>query len=487
MNTLNTSNESKTSRDEEIRQLSSKIRRLKKSADRIKSLSSKKVDVALSSLSEQICDIIELKGLSVSMLLHFLPTLPELVQKEISRKLEDYFYFHPENGKKLIPRLITTIEKSHQSCHAHLLCTIADIFAATDRKKGLPDSLQKFARNILNTNDTDYVRKAKAIEVLTECNTYSCIPQLIESLGQPLKAIDKFENFQFIEAILFALKNLGGDGILRLIMNPFSTEGNSQLQSKSAGKSKVEVEEVQDALKELSQDERHILLKVIDLSEFGLPFLPMVQEALASQDKWIRQTAVNSLSTIKQKNSLERIFQMMNDPAPEVRLIAVTALGNFSADETGEHLKTIAFSESETPEIRMNALYALFNQKNSAALENLWQSPAKDISLNAIGLFAMLMPKSDGIKLLLEKFDEHTADAADILFHYLLDISLPDDLAEFSTIYSKLNAGEKRNQFFEFLHRFVEKQAGPNLNAAIEKLPPAERTAISILIPETKA
>ncbi|MBF0544313.1 MAG: HEAT repeat domain-containing protein [Candidatus Riflebacteria bacterium] len=436
-------------------------------------------------LKRKICDIIDLKGFSISVLLFKLPSFSRETQLEIVKCIEDLFFFHPRRGLKLLKRLCTAIKKSDSSCRVHLLCAIADILASSSKTQELPPELVIDAMIVLN-GEKDLMRKGKAVEILSQFEYRSAIPDMLEKMIEALSNIDAYENFKFVEIVMFAIKRLGGDTLLRLVINPSSNSAQTRLRLDWKEKEAEEIKAIMKVIAKFDSGLSQVLLKFVELSEFAFPFLSMVQEGLLSEDKWVRQAAVSALGTIDQDFAIEQIAKMLKDESAEVRLMAVTGLGNFPPGQTGEQLKTIAFAEQETIEIRLNALYALFSQKNSSALDALVQSPTRLVSVNALGLKALLMEKIDGLKFLLEKMDELNSDMLTHLFHYLLEISNPESLIMFVNKHSSMRDGDKREAFIDFLKAFLEKQAGPNLETEIMKLTPAERSAIRSLIPSVE-
>ncbi|MFZ2960265.1 MAG: hypothetical protein WA705_25565 [Candidatus Ozemobacteraceae bacterium] len=431
-------------------------------------------------LDDRICDIIDLRGFSLAVLLTSLPTLPVPVQERIARRIEDFLFFHPDRGRKLLNRLIAAIKTSDPLCRAHLLAAVADVAARSGERMVIPGDLTGEALALLE-GGTDFVRRGKAVELLSIMECHTSIPVLIKVLREALEGIDAFPNYQFTETTLFALKRLGGEGLLRLLVNPQSPSVLTRFRLDWRDRPEKEAQAVLAAVNSIDESFAQLILKVVELSEFVLPFVPMVQEGLNHPDKWVRQTATEALSKAGKQADEEGLLRLLADPAPEVRLMAVHALGNRLPSETGEKLTSIAISEQETYEIRMNALYALFAQKNRDALENLMTSPAISISINARGLAALLYPREEGFKRLLDGLKEIPGSHMPDVFHYVLEMARPEDLFQLLATHAALKEPSQREAFIPLFSRFLQTRAGTSLDAAIAALPPRERSALTVL------
>jgi len=120
-------------------------------------------------LNDAVCDIIDAGGYSVAVLLDMLPELPVSLQQKVVEKIEDFFYFHPENGVKLFRRLKKALARSDRSCHARLLAAMADISEKVDDQDFSISDLGDQAMTILES-DADLGRLSKAIEVLVKAS-----------------------------------------------------------------------------------------------------------------------------------------------------------------------------------------------------------------------------------------------------------------------------------------------------------------------------
>lgn len=431
-------------------------------------------------LDNSICDIIDLGGYSLAVLLARIPRLPEKVQERISQRIEDFLFFHPDRGRKMLPRLYQSVKVAAPCCRPHLLCAMADILARSGDRFPVEGDLGAEALELLES-DADWIRRGKAVELLSHFGRRSAIPVLIRLLGESLDGVDGYANFTFVETVLFALKRLGGESLLRLLINQQSGPALEGFRLEWRDHTLEESHAVLNSLRPFDENFSQLLLKVIDLSEFALPFISMVQEGLNHSDKWIRQVAVDSFAKIGKKTDAEQLFRMLTDPALEVRLMAVHALGTAPAAKTGQHLVTIALSESETMELRMNALYALFRQKNLLGLETAAGSLTSTVSLNARGLIALLGPREDGLKDLLVRVCALPSTQMPDLFHYLLELARPEDLLSLISAHANLREETTRASYLVFLGRFLQTRAGPSLDAAMKALKPQERLALDAL------
>lgn len=431
-------------------------------------------------LDTRICDIIDLGGYSLAVLLQRLPRLPEKVQEHVSQRIEDFLFFHPDRGRKMAPRLYKAIKEAAPPCRPYLLSAMADVIARSGDRFAVEGDLGAEAFELLES-DADWIRRGKAVELLTHFGTRMALPSLIKHLGDALDGVDGYANFTFTETVLFALKRLGGESLLRLLINPQSTAAMSGLRLEWRDRSPEEIQAALAALRPLNESFSQLLLKVVDLSEFALPFIAMVQEGLNHSDKWIRQVAVDSFAKIGRQTDTEQLLRMLSDPALEVRLMAVHALGAAPAAKTGERLISITLNESDGMELRMNALYGLFGQKNREGLETAAGSPTAAIALNARGLLALLGPREEGLKDLLVRVSAlPTAQMAE-LFHYLHELARPEDLSALLTTHAGLRDESARAAFLIFLDRFLHARSGPGLDKAMEALKPQERLALDTL------
>ena len=431
-------------------------------------------------LDNRICDIIDLGGYSLAVLLQRLPRLPEKVQVQAARRIEDCLFFHPDRGRRMTARLHHAIRQAAPSCRPHLLCALADVLARSGERATLEGDLGSEALELLES-DTDWVRRGKAVELLSRFGRHSAIPTLIRLLGEALDGVDGYANFTFTETVLFAIKRLGGENLLRLLINPHSAAALAGFRLEWRDRKAAEAHAVIEALRPLDENFSQLLLKVVDLSEFALPFIAMVKEGLEHSDKWIRQVAVDSFAKIGRQTDTEQLLRMLADPASEVRLMAVHALGTAPAAQTGERLVTIALAESEGMEMRMNALYALFGQKNRSGLETAAGSPTLTVALNARGLLALLGSRADGLKDLLVRVKALPAEHMPDLFHYLLELARPEDLKALMAVHADLHEEATRAVYLDFLGRFLQSRAGPGLDTAMAALPPQERLALDAL------
>ncbi|MBF0500231.1 MAG: hypothetical protein HQM09_08865 [Candidatus Riflebacteria bacterium] len=431
-------------------------------------------------LDDRICDIIDLKGYSLAVLLNRLPKLPVSVQKRVANRIEDFLFFHPDRGRKILARLVTAIRKGDPICRPHLLAAIADVAARSGERIAIPGDINTEALELLE-NGTDFVRRGKAVELLSFGECSKSIPTMLRVLQDALTSIDAVPNYLFTETVLFALKRLGGEGLLRLLINPQSRGGLERFRLDWRDRPEDEAQAILHAVQSLETEFGHLILKVVELSDFVLPFVSMIHEGLNHTEKWIRQTSVEAMSKAGKQTDDEAMLRMLGDAAPEVRLMAVHALGNMPASQTGEKLCTIAVCESETYEIRMNALYALFAQKNRTALEALIAAPALTISINARGLAALLYSREEGLKWLLQGLHEIPATHMPEVFHYILEMARQEDLSALIVVHENLKEVSQREAFVALLSRFLQTRAGPSLDAAMEALAPRERAALAVL------
>lgn len=444
--------------------------------DRVKAL----VNVPARRFNDAVCDIIDAGGYSVAVLLDTLPELPVALQQQAVRKIEDFFYFHPENGVKLFSRLKKALEKVDQSCRPGILSAMADISEKADDRDFTVSDLGEYALAVLES-DADLGRQSKAIEVAVKALEYGCIPFIIKIMKKATTELDNFQNYQFIETSLLALKRLGGEPIIRLLINPGSDSASRQLRLEWRGMKDVLLSEAFSVLRTLDADFAQMMLKVVDLSDFNLPFVAMINEGVSHDDKWVRQAAVASMKKASEALSPEVLSRMLNDSASEVRMMAATSLGGFSAEQTGSLLEELAGRQGEAREIRLNALYALFAQKNLPALKNLAAQPDDmQIAANALGLSVLLMPHDEGLATILNVFGLSRAETVGDLSHYLMELSDPEDIGKLIKAHSGGNE-TCRERLIEFIKQFAARKAGPRLDAAIGKLSENEQKALKAL------
>ncbi|HOY66396.1 MAG TPA: HEAT repeat domain-containing protein [Candidatus Ozemobacteraceae bacterium] len=451
----------------DLRRLRSRVRRLGR--------------VPEAKLDDAICDVIDLKGLSVAVLLAGMPGLEPERQKRVAVKIEDFLFFHPGRGRKLLPRLLQTIGRCDPACHRHLVSAFADVAnrAGTRRRTDVPVPAAEAAAML--AGEVDLVRQGKAVEILAMGHDPVHIPAILDVMKRALKNIDQYAGFHFIETALFALRQIGGDSVLRLMVNPSAPAIHTQFRLEWQNRSPELAKAALNAILALGEDFAGLILKVVDLAEFNLPFLAMIQEGMNHPDKWVRQMAVESMSKIADAASPEQLGRMLNDPAPEVRLMAVSSLGGCPADRTGTILAEIAGREQETYEIRMNALYALFSQKNRAELEKLAASTTRFVALHATGLASMLQKREDGLERLLETLGSRSPEELKDMAHYILELARPEDVAKLLEARKRLRDEPRADAFFAILRLFLEQRRGPALDKALAGLPESERRALNVL------
>ncbi len=450
------------------------LSRLKRRVLRLANLRPGRLDAA-------ICDIIDLRGLSLAVLLHQMPALPARVQRRVAAKIEDFLFFHPGKGRRVMKRLVAAIGRVAPACQPHLLAALADVAARVRQPPIDLADLGSAARAVLESK-ADLTRKGKAVEILACGRTPEHVPLIIHFLQTALGGIEGYANYQFTETALFALKRLGGESLLRLLVNPSAVDANRQLRLEWRHHPEDHLKATVRTLQGLDEQVPAVLLKVVELSEYALPFIAMVREGLDHPDKWVRQVAAAAMAKVTDQAGFEQIDRMLRDPAVEVRLMAISSLGSYSIETTGERLTGIALNEGEVPEIRMNALYALYGQKNRGALETVRQSPSPGIATNAAGLHALLQPREEGLKDLLEEIGSRPGEARTELFPYLLELAQPDDLGRLLQFQDALPEASRREEFLGLLGAFLRKNAGPALERALERLAPPQRKAVRLLI-----
>lgn len=437
-------------------------------------------------LNDAVCDIIDIGSKPIGFLIESLPQMSEEVGSAVVQKLEDFFYFHPEKGSRVVDRLKKSVKEAPERYRAGLLSALSDILEATDETGEIIGTMGEEAMSVL-CSDADITRIGKAIEILVRAEEAKSIPYIIDLMIKNTDKLDKFESYQFIETSLLALKRLGGEAILRLLVNPLSDSAIKQLRVEWRTKEQKLLDDTLIALQKLDSDFAQVMIKVVDLSEFNLPFAAMLNEGVKHSDKWVRQAAVEAMRKTSEEMTPEALSRMLGDPAPEVRLMAITSLGAFDKSQTGDLLLDLASREEESIDIRLNALYALYSQGNILALQQLAAKKDNEkISVNAEGLAALLMPHDQGLHKMLEVYVATKESLLPEAAHYLSEIAVPEDIGAMVAVHSKGNE-EQRDKMIRFLKAFVEKNSGPKLEAAMKsQLNEAERNALKRLIPEKK-
>jgi hypothetical protein len=435
-------------------------------------------------LLDAVCDIIDLGGYSLAVLLEKLSTLTVPVQHVAARKIEDFLYFHPEKGAKLFDRLLVAMRDVDISCRPCLLAALADVSGCLEMDHLTMGKLAPDALDALDSN-MDFARMAKAVELVVKASGVAGIPSIIRLMIKSSEKLDSYANYQFIETSLMALKRLGGEPVIRLLINPASADAIRQLRMEWRSVDQQLLQNTLSALRQVDAGFAQVMLKVIDLSDFNLPFAAMIKEGISHNDKWVRQAAAASMQKASETLSPEAVTRMLNDESAEVRLMAVTSLGGFTQEQTGAMLEELAARQGDSLEIRLNALYALFAQKNRAALENLAGSSSDNlrIAVNAQGLAALLMPREEGAKRMLRAFVDTVSDLVLEAGHYLLEILEPEDVEILIVAHASAVNETQRERLIDFLRVFVVKKAGPRLDHARSRLSEAEQKALAILAP----
>ncbi len=437
-------------------------------------------------LESAVCDIIDMGGFSLAVLLEKLASLTVPVQAVVVRKIEDFLYFHPEKGAKIFDRLQTALRDADISCRPSLLAAIADVSDSVDMDHLTIGRIASDALDALESS-MDFARMSRAVELVVKVSGVSGIPAIIRLMIKSSKKLNEYVNYQFVETALMALKRLGGESVIRLLINPLSAEALRQLRMEWRAMDQQLLQETMTSLQRVDADFAQIMLKVIDLSEFNLPFAAMIKEGLSHSDKWVRQAAAASMQKASAALSPESLSRMLNDESSEVRLMAVTSLGGFEREQTGNMLEELATRQGESIEIRLNALYALFAQKNRAALENLAGSADNQhLAVNARGLAAMLMPKEDGARSMLKTFLEIGSESLSEATHYLLEILEPEDIEILIKAHSTAVGEPQRERVIDFMRLFIDRKAGPRLDLARTRLPEAEKRAVEMLAPKSQ-
>ena len=459
--------------------ISRDIKALKKRVRRLQKISFKRLDNA-------VCDIIDIGGYSLAVLLKSMSKFPVDRQVRVARKIEDFLYFHPDQGRKLVSRMKKTFVEVDEAVKSHILAAMVDVAERTSEGKRELGLFGEEALVVLQS-DADLSRRSKAIEILAEAEKKDGIPVIINVMRDSLTKIDSFENYQFIETALLGLKRLGGESILKLLINPMSVDAIKQLRLEWKGLSADEFNPIYKAVQSLDENFAQLMLKVIDLSEFNLPFISMIQEGMSHDDKWVRQTAAEAMQKLGEAINPEILSRMLNDSASEVRLMAVSSLGGFEGARTGEMLAKLAGRDGESLEIRLNALYSLHSQKNLEALKAISKCENMRVAVNARGLAALLMSHEEGLDDLL-RFYGHLKDeyAADVL-HYLLELAEPADLKVLLKHHHKSENETHRERFLTLLKNFLVKKDGVGLKKEIDSLDAGEKKAVLLLMENNKS
>jgi hypothetical protein len=361
-----------------------------------------------------------------------------------------------------------------------LLAAIADVSAHMPNQTTVLTNLDPEAEKTLKSS-ADYMRKAKALEILAINEKTETLPSIIYFLIDSTKNIEKFANYQFIENSLLVLKKLGGESLLRLLINPNSDNSIKNFKLEWRQKPEQLTNEILKISQKLTPDFAQAMLKIIDLSDFSMPFASMISEGITHPDKWVRQSAAASMQKANKSLDLENLSRLLNDPSPEVRLMAISSLGGFEASKTGELLIAVAKRESETIGARMNALHALYSQKNLDALESLSESTEPQITLHSIGLAALLKPKEKGFADILAFYRTCNTAWAGELNHYILELTEVEDLQKIVEFFASINTDVVRQNCLDLLKMFLNQKAGPRLEKVIAALTKSEKKALALL------
>jgi len=165
-----------------------------------------------------------------------------------------------------------------------------------------------------------------------------------------------------------------------------------------------------------------------------------------------------------------------------VRMMAVASLGGYPIEKTGQLLESLARKAGELPGAKMNALYALYSQKNLPALERLSEEPEMNVALNSIGLAALLRPKNEGLDSLLRVYSGLSAERALELKHYLFEIADPEDLGIILDYHKSVDGEQRKENCLGLIRDFILLKAGPRMERVLRALPDAERKALSVLV-----
>lgn len=435
-------------------------------------------------LNDAVCDIIDIGSKPITFLIESLPQMSEKVGSAVVQKLEDFYYFNPEKGEKVVETLKRSVKEAPEIYRAGLLSALSDILESVDESGKIISGMGDEAMAVLLSN-ADITRIGKAIDVLVRAEEVNSIPHIINLMIKNIDRLDKFENYQFIENSLLALKRLGGEAVLRLLVNPISDSAIKQLRVEWRTKEQKLLDDTLIALQRLDSDFAQVMIKVVDLSEFNLPFAAMLNEGAKHSDKWVRQAAVEAMRKTSEEMTPEALSRMLADPAPEVRLMAITSLGAFDKGQTGDLLLDLASREEESIDIRLNALYALYSQGNLSALQMLGAKKGNEkVSVNAKGLAALLMPHELGLHNMLDVYvstdEAYLPEAA----HYLSELAMPEDIGAMVAAHANGNE-EQKDKMIRFLKAFIVKNNGPKLQSAMKsQLNEAERHALERLVPE---
>lgn len=436
--------------------------------------------IPLKKLNDAVCDIIDLKGYGLAVLLHRLPDFSEERQLKIVQKIEDFLYFHPEKGVRVFNRLKKACAGVSENCRPHLLACMVDVSEKMLDADSELIGLLKEAEDVLNS-PVDFVRKGKAIEIIGRSENKKYLPAIIKNMIDASVKVGEFANYHFIENCLLVLKRLGGDSLLRLIINPNSDNAIKQLRLEWRSEKAATVSEMLRITQLLDTDFAQALLRVVDFSDFNLPFASMIQEGMSHQDKWVRQSAVASMAKASEALSPEVLARMLNDSSPEVRLMAVTSMGGYSIEQTGDILESLASNDGETIGTRMNALYALYSQKNLPVLERCATLTNPKIALNSIGLSSLLRPKFEGLDSLMRVFAGVKSERAAELEYYLLEMLEPEDLKRLVDFHRESEGGLVKENCLNLLKSFLQKNSGPRLDRAKAVLSEGEIKALNLL------
>lgn len=435
--------------------------------------------VPLKKLSDATCDIIDLKGCSLAVLLRRLPEFDAERQQKIAQKIEDFLYFHPRSGKKLVPRLKRTCEKVGEGCRAQLFSALMDVLASQSGQENYLE-LVPLAETVLGSS-VDFLRKSKALEVFNRLGNRKYLTLIIENMIKASMKLDEFSCYHFFENSLLVLKHIGGESVLKLLINPNSDSVIRQFRFEWKSEDSSLIAGVLRSLQAVKDDFAQIALKVVDLSDFNLPFVSMIQEGMQHQDKWVRQAAAASMEKASSALDPEILARLLNDPSSEVRMMAVSSLGGYSIEKTGGLLESLVQKAGETPGAKMNALHALYSQKNLPALERMANEPEPQVALNSLGLAAMLRPKAEGMIDLLKVFAGLGPDRAGEIRYYLLEIADPEDISVLIDYHQNADSGVKKENCLVLLREFLLQKAGPRLDRALQALPDAQRKALAVL------
>ncbi|MDD2624719.1 MAG: HEAT repeat domain-containing protein [Candidatus Riflebacteria bacterium] len=447
---------------------------LKRAVKRLEKVSEKK-------LNDAICDIIDLGGYSVAVLLESLKGFNAELQLAIVKKIEDFLYFHPDKGVKVFDRIKKVLPEVNEVCRGHLLAALSDI---SETMEGGEDALATLADDAakLLSSGSDLMRASKAIDIAVKAGKRDIIPDIIKLMIESVSRTDNYQNYQFIETSLLALKRLGGEPLLRLLINHESESALRQIRLEWRNKYDALLVDVIKSLDTADSDFAQVLLKIIDLSEFNLPFSAMISEGLSHPDKWVRQSAASSMQKAGDGLEPESLSRLLSDEASEVRLMAVTSLGGFDVAKTGVILEDLALRASESFDVRLNALYALYSQKNLDSLVAVYKQCDNDrVYVNAIGLASLLMPHSGGVSTLIDVYTKLKEEMLPEALHYVLELFEPEDLSMLASAHSTVS-GDARERVIELIKVFAEKKSGDRLNLALQRLNDAERSALKLLI-----